>query len=450
MTTTVTKTIGPSGCDYTTIQAWFDACPANITAGGVDQIWRGECKNISEFTSTDVLLNATGKTTDATHYIELTTYSGASFRDNASVQSNALRYNASNGAAIRMSGSYVAKACIQGSGTYLRVSNLQFKSDDPSAIGFDFASMNVIIDNCIFHGSRGGFSWIAQFNEGLASTVRNSVFINEYGASTAYVAKVGISNFYNCTFVTPSDKTASVSIYAAVSSGAILKNCAFFGATGVDDGGSRANYTTCYTDASSPPTGCTTTTFSSAFENTALATLDLRLKSGSALIDAGTTDSTNAATDIAGTSRTVGSYDVGAWEYFSASTPQLLRPSSIINSGNWTASSGTLATAIDETAYDDADYDTTTNLSSDTMEIKFSAGGDPAVGTGHKVRYRIKGSGGAGIVVSLYQGTTLIAGPWTHDPADGSFTTYEQTLSSGEANSITDYTDLRLRFVSST
>ena len=132
-----------------------------------------------------------------------------------------------------------------------------------------------------------------------------------------------------------------------------------------------------------------------------------------------------------------------------ASPAQILRPSSVISSGNWTAyPSGTLVSVLDEVSADDGDYATTSDTGSDTFEIKLGAGGDPASSTGHIVRYRIQGTGGAGVVVSLYQGTSPIAGPWTHNPADAAFTTYEQTLSGGEADSISDYTNLRLRFVS--
>jgi hypothetical protein len=96
MPTTVTKIIGTGG-DYTTIAAWLAACPANLVTA--DQIWQGKLKN-QTFNEAVVF---SGITTDATRYIELTTDTGASFRDNASVRSNALRYNASNGAAITSS-----------------------------------------------------------------------------------------------------------------------------------------------------------------------------------------------------------------------------------------------------------------------------------------------------------------------------------------------------------
>ena len=67
MPTTVVKSIGTTGRDYSTLQAWEDACPANLVSD--DKIWKGECYNDSEFTSG---LHVSGITTDSTRYVWLT------------------------------------------------------------------------------------------------------------------------------------------------------------------------------------------------------------------------------------------------------------------------------------------------------------------------------------------------------------------------------------------
>ena len=128
----------------------------------------------------------------------------------------------------------------------------------------------------------------------------------------------------------------------------------------------------------------------------------------------------------------------------SSAVVQLLRPTSDITAGAWTPSSGTdLFSMLDETPYDDADYILAST--STTSEVKLGVGFDPASSTGHIIRYRAKGNGT--LTVSLYQGTTLIA---THVPTlTSGFQTFTFTLTSTEADSITNYTDLRLRFVSS-
>ena len=131
----------------------------------------------------------------------------------------------------------------------------------------------------------------------------------------------------------------------------------------------------------------------------------------------------------------------------SAPPPQLAAPSADVSAGGWTASTGSdLYAMLDEAAADDGDYISTTAAS--TCEVALGSLSDPASSTGHVVRYRISATSG-GITVRLRQGTTTIAS-WTHDPAPASLTTYEQTLSGGEADSITDYTALKLQFEATT
>jgi hypothetical protein len=100
---------------------------------------------------------------------------------------------------------------------------------------------------------------------------------------------------------------------------------------------------------------------------------------------------------------------------------------------------------LDETTADDADLIYTVTSSSE-CEVQFGSIPDPAVSTDHIVRYRIKGDGTSGVTVALRQGSSTEITSWTHDPAPSSWTTYEQTLTGGQADSITDYADLRLRF----
>ena len=441
MTTTVTKTIGTSGCDYSSIQAWYNAAPASLVTA--DQIWRGEIKQSGEWTHTGPALTCTGKTTDSTRYLELTTYAGYSFRDHADKATNPLRYNGSVGSGLKIGAAYTYVAFIALGAEDWHISNIQVRYEDPSVTtnALNFGDAVVTIDNCIFETTCSQSMLAAFWTAG--GVVRNSVFIHRGGTSN--IIGPGNVTFINCTIACPSDVSTPCA-NNLISAGAFtMKNCAMFGASAMLTAGGTPTYTNCYTDLGSPPSGCTQTTYSNAFETVVLSGNDYRLKSGSALIDTGTSSGA-PSTDIVGKTRSA--HDVGAWEYASVTAPQFLRPSTVISTGNWTPTSGTIAGVLDETVADDADYATTNDTASDTFEVKLVAGGDPASSSGHKVRYRIQGTGGAGVVVSLYQGATLIAGPWSHNPADASWTSYEQTLSSGEADAITNYGDLRLRFVS--
>ena len=307
MTTTTVKTIGTGG-DYTTLQAWEDASPANLVTS--DVVWQGQCFNQEFFSSSAQLLSVSGTTTDATRYKELTTYAGASFVDNASVQTNALRYNASNGAGIRSTYAWSAPVAVNES--YFRISKMQISAT--TAVAFNGgATTGMVIDKCIFENSSTGNEPLKTYG---VCTVKNSLIVQRSTATCAALSNG--TNVYNCTFARTGSSTGN--IFTGSYSTSTLKNCAFFGgATTLASGSSSKTYTTCYTDTASPPSGCTTvaydTSTGSGFQNITGATRDFRIKTASALIDVGTTDTTNAAYDIVGTARPQGSaYDVGAWE----------------------------------------------------------------------------------------------------------------------------------------
>lgn len=136
---------------------------------------------------------------------------------------------------------------------------------------------------------------------------------------------------------------------------------------------------------------------------------------------------------------------------------QFARPDSDVSIGSWTGSpvntAGNRYQNIDETSASDSDFVRSQNdPSNSAAEFGLSNVTDPLLSTGHIVRYRYrKGETGGGqpgtinITVELRQGTTVIASQ-THNGAGTSFADGNFTLTSGQADGITDYTDLRLRF----
>jgi hypothetical protein len=139
---------------------------------------------------------------------------------------------------------------------------------------------------------------------------------------------------------------------------------------------------------------------------------------------------------------------------------QILLASADSVDGAWTDQAGgsSLFAAIDEAAASDSDYiRSELNPSASGCRVKLSSGGDPHVSTDHVISWRTGKTGGATInmTVKLYQGGgdslgggTLIAS-FARDNV-GALTTYEETLSGAEADSITDYTDLYLEFFADT
>lgn len=112
---------------------------------------------------------------------------------------------------------------------------------------------------------------------------------------------------------------------------------------------------------------------------------------------------------------------------------------------------------IDESVASDADFAYGANNVAAVLEVGLTDPTDPVLSSGHTFRYRIAkvnagtvdGAGNAvTVTVELYQGTTLIAADVART-ATGTWTQYSYTLAGAEADAITDYTDLRLRFTTS-
>jgi hypothetical protein len=138
---------------------------------------------------------------------------------------------------------------------------------------------------------------------------------------------------------------------------------------------------------------------------------------------------------------------------FVAPSGQTALPDGDVATGNWTTDTGATATfaAIDESTASDADYDQSdlNPVTTDTFRVSLADVSDPAVSTGHVVKYRygkdVAGGDRMDLVVRLMQGGTQIVA-WTHTDVPAGFTTASQTLSGTEADSITDYTNLDLVF----
>lgn len=288
-------------------------------SANVGVIWQGKCQN-QEFSGTGAQLTISGSTSSSAAYKECTTAAGASFLDNANSQTNALQYNASNGAAIRgTSTSQLTVACIE---TSARINKLQITATGTGGEGLSASAASVIVDKCIIEGKyagAGSSSGILRAN--ASSSISNSLVVQRTSSADHIVSTSTSSpKFYNCTFCASDDHaTAPIAIFLSGASGApTTQNCGMFAGDStkaISAGSATFTHTTGYSDISGT-SGVTQATYTSEFKNVNDATRDFRLKAGAAQIDTGTTDSTNAANDIVGTARPEGSaYDVGCWEF---------------------------------------------------------------------------------------------------------------------------------------
>ena len=109
-----------------------------------------------------------------------------------------------------------------------------------------------------------------------------------------------------------------------------------------------------------------------------------------------------------------------------------------------------LYSALNETSPDGtaSEVTSTNNGGNQTVEVKLGPVTDPLSSTGHIISVYVKktSSRSSAMVFSLVQGTTVLASSGS-TTLTTTYTQYDYTLSGAEANSISDYTDLRIRVV---
>jgi hypothetical protein len=120
-------------------------------------------------------------------------------------------------------------------------------------------------------------------------------------------------------------------------------------------------------------------------------------------------------------------------------------PTTDTSAGAWTPSTGTdLWAMIDEATPSDTDYIVTNTAGK--CKLKLLPVTDPASSSGHVINYRIWSPITGNAVVRLIQGASTLIAEWTHTGLPATATTYSQVLTSGQADSITNYDDLYIEF----
>ncbi len=287
-------------------------------------IWQGQINASSDSFSTasGVLLTISGGTVSSSAYAELTTATGASFKDNANVRTNALRYNTSNGAAISSSASF--SNIIAASQDFCRFSFLQISGTGSAGSCINQTTGNNIqIDGCICEAAKADI--VTLTGTAATSICRNSLVVNRLTSSAEVVLSTN-GTWINCTIVTPNDLTKPTTIFRSnYGTSLVVKNCAAFWGTNLKTGGTAVTYTTNANDNGSPPAGFTQMTYDTAmFVVITTGNFNYQLASGSPLINAGTVDTTNAATDISGLSRGATRNDIGCWQSPDASATDII------------------------------------------------------------------------------------------------------------------------------
>lgn len=143
-------TVGSVGADFTTIQAAFNAVPEPLNDAYEIQLFN----ELFNFTGLAIPLQLTARTTTPTFNLKIKCAPGASFMDNVNKRTNALRWNSSNGAAIRCEDAPAFS--FGGTINDLTIDGIQFLQDAPALSSFDILkcavadlSTNKVIQNCI-------------------------------------------------------------------------------------------------------------------------------------------------------------------------------------------------------------------------------------------------------------------------------------------------------------
>ncbi len=319
MPITTTKSIG-SGGDYTTLQAWEDAAPANLVTS--DEIWRGEIKASFSFTTSNAnAVTIAGSTADATRYKELTVEAGGAWCDNTA---NALTFDSSKGAYISVAQGY--STVIDVNENYARLSRLQIEALSNSGRCLWARNTGVILRDLVVKAFRTPI-------ETDPATLVNCLSMITSSNGYAGIQMNGASAAYNCGSVAVhASGSSSIGINGGYPSGQVRTNCWSYGFTTGFNSHASITHTTCRSSGSESISGVTTGLTSAAFVATnpggAATTWNLKVAStSSVLYDNGTTYS-GASPDPYGTSRPQGSaYDIGAHE-LAAAAPSF-RPSRV-------------------------------------------------------------------------------------------------------------------------
>jgi hypothetical protein len=187
------------------------------------------------------------------------------------------------------------------------------------------------------------------------------------------------------------------------------------------------------TGGSNPPSGAAQNGFTSGITSDWDLTLYKTVAAASTQTPAISSNSTDIRTRFAG------------FAFAENITYTFARPTSDITT-QWSPSTGTDHYAlIDETTANDSDYIYAT-AAGQTDEVRLASMTAPKSGTSVDVQYRVQGvSGGGKVTLSLVCGTTVIATD-TIKQADGDYTL---TVAPATWAAVTDWSDMRLRFVSS-
>lgn len=320
--TQLKKTVCPSGCDYTSLEACMNANEQNLVTA--DKYLDVEISGTwSSADTTAVTIH--NYTTDATRYINIYTTGSARHDGREKAVSGRSNYVLS----------VTSGLCFNINAVNITIDGLEITSPkgDGSANGgirSITSAFDGIIKNNIFHdiGYPDGYWQSAAIftNDYSSVTMFNNIIYKVRGGGIrVYNEYGGTKNIYNNTvYAYGRNGEGYPGIHIGI--GTVKNNLVInsLGSTGGDYlyVGSVTTGTNGASDTTGTPDGLDNLTASNLFVNVTAGSEDLHLKAGASAIDAGTDLGSPYNVDIDGTTRS-GTWDIGADEYVSAVVPSL-------------------------------------------------------------------------------------------------------------------------------
>jgi hypothetical protein len=301
-----TKTVGLTGRDYSTFAAYATYVNAlTFSANEICEVYN-DGGAVADTTAVTI-----GGYTPAGFTLTIRAASGQGFADNANRLTNALRYNASNGAAL--TNSIYGADGYYFSGANITVTGLQFQTTTGGASSVVRGANSAVLNRCIFSKDNGGGYVVVQGATPL--TINDSLLMHKGSGRGLSISANFVAN--SCTIA--NSGTGDVGIHDNYSDSPVVKNTLVYGfTTDFDTAAGSGTTNNATSKASFGSTGWGTSgqvsVSTSDIESATSGSEDWRIKSGSTKLPALGVASVGSGFDVVGKARSGSSPSIGAWE----------------------------------------------------------------------------------------------------------------------------------------